>query len=342
MPLTSNDSRSLPPPDRAACWLCRGLHALGHAHPPEPGRRLFGHWLGAAALAGATGPVLSQQGAPAAGEPEGVRGDVGRISRAARLIPAEQVEAAAGQQYRQMLQGAAQQRALAPVEHPQRLRLQYIADRIIPFAAPWNPRARQWRWEINLLGSDEINAFCMPGGKIAFYFGILRRLQLEDSEVAMIMGHEAAHALREHARERMGKEFATQAGVNILSGLLGLGGASDMLLRMGGQLLSLKYSRDDETEADLVGLDLAARAGYDPASSVTLWQKMMAASKGAPPKFLSTHPPGESRIRDIQGKLPKVLPLFERARRPDRRFMPPPAQAGAPASPAQAGAAASR
>jgi predicted Zn-dependent protease len=326
--MTSDRFASATVHERAGCRLCRALHAAGHA--PDGGRRLFTTLLGAGALAAGTPSAWAQQ--PTAGaEPEGVRGDVGRISRATRFVSAEQVETAAAQQYAQMLQGAQQQRALAPMEHPQRQRLQYIAQRIIPFAGPWNPRAERWKWEVNLLGSNEINAFCMPGGKIAFYFGILSRLQLDDNEVAMIMGHEAAHALREHARERIGKSMATQAGVNIASALLGLGSTGDTLLRIGGQLASLKFSRDDETEADLVGLDLAARAGYDPGAGVTLWQKMLAASKGAPPKFLSTHPPGESRIRDIQGKLPKVEPLYARARRPDRRFAAP-APAPAPGS----------
>ena len=189
-----------------------------------------------------------------------------------------------------MMRGAADQRALAPDNHPQVQRLRAIAQRIIPYADSWNPRAKQWRWEVNLLGSKELNAFCMPGGKIAFFYGILAKLQLDDDEVATIMGHEVAHALREHARERMGKTAATRIGASVLSAFFGLGGTGDALLNMGGQLLTLKFSREDETEADIVGMELAARAGYDPAAGVTLWQKMLAASKGAPPQFLSTHP----------------------------------------------------
>jgi predicted Zn-dependent protease len=222
-----------------------------------------------------------------------------------------------------MLREAAQQRALAPAEHPQVVRLRSIAQRIIPFSPPWNARAKQWRWEVNLIGSKQLNAFCMPGGKIAFYSGILVKLQLDDDEVATIMGHEVAHALREHARERMGKSAATRLGAGLLSSLLGLGNVGDMALSMGGQLLSLQFSRADESEADVVGMDLAARAGYDPRAGVRLWQKMMQASQGAPPEFLSTHPSGASRIADIEGKLPKVMPLFEQADKPPRRFEPP-------------------
>ncbi|RZL08788.1 MAG: M48 family peptidase [Rubrivivax sp.] len=249
---------------------------------------------------------------------EGV--EVGKQSGLARLVPAEQVEAAATQQYEQMKAQARQQNALVPDNHPQVVRLRAIATRLIPYSLKWNERAKAWQWQVMLLNSKDINAFCMPGGKIAFYTGILEKLQLTDDEVAMIMGHEMAHALREHARERMGKTTATRLGVNLLSGLLGLGNTGDALLGMGAQLLTLKFGREDESEADLVGMELAARAGYDPRAGVSLWQKMAAASKGAPPQFLSTHPSGSTRISDIQANLGRVMPLYERAGKPTQRF----------------------
>lgn len=282
-------------------------------------RRLF---TGLLLAGGATAalPTWAQADALTA---EGLRRDVGKESRFTKLVPAEQVEQAAAQQYAQMVRQASQQRALALESHPQLQRLRYIARRLIPAAETWNPRAKQWRWEVNLLGSKDLNAFCMPGGKIAFFYGILAQLQLSDDEVAMIMGHEMAHALREHARERMGKTAATRVGTSLISGLLGLGNLGDAALNMGGQLLTLKFSREDETEADIVGLDIAARAGYDPGAGVTLWEKMMSANKGAPPQFMSTHPAGETRIRDIQAKLPKVQPIYASAAKPDRHFGPP-------------------
>jgi predicted Zn-dependent protease len=289
-------------------------HTAGCACPLHS-RRLFTGLLLAGGAAALAGPAAAQ---------DGVREDVGKESRFTKLVSAEQVEAAAAQQYAQMMREAAQKGALAPADHPQVQRLRSIANRVIPFAPPWNKRATQWRWEVNLIGSQQLNAFCMPGGKIAFFYGILQQLQLSDDEVATIMGHEVAHALREHARERMGKNAATRLGAGLLSGLLGLGGTGDALLNMGGQLLTLNFSREDESEADIVGMDLAARAGHDPRAGVSLWEKMMAAAKGAPPEFLSTHPSGPTRIRDIQDKLPKVMPLFERAPRPQRNFGPPP------------------
>jgi len=297
-------------------------------------RRRLGVALLAAGAAASLPPALAQQ------QPQpddgGVRSDVGRESTFTNLVPAEQVERAAAQQYAQLLRNAADQHALGPDNHPQVQRLRAIAQRIIPHALAWNPRARQWRWEVNLLGSKELNAFCMPGGKIAFFAGILSQLQLGDDEVAAIMGHEMAHALREHARARMGKTAATRIGASLLSALLGLGGTGDALLNMGGQLLTLKFSREDESEADIVGMELAARAGYDPKAGVTLWQKMLGANKGAPPQFLSTHPSGATRIQDIEGKLPKVAPLYAAAEKPAQHFGPP-ARTSAASAPAASG-----
>ena len=145
-----------------------------------------------------------------------------------KAVSAEQVEQSASQQYRQMLQQASNQRALASKDHPQLQRLRAIAERMIPHAPACNERARQWRWEVQLIGSNELNAFCMPGGKIAFFWGILARLQLSDDEVATIMGHEMAHALLEHAREQMGKNMVTQGGLRLGAALLGLGNVGDM------------------------------------------------------------------------------------------------------------------
>jgi predicted Zn-dependent protease len=244
---------------------------------------------------------------------EGV--NVGQNSAFAKLVPAENVERSASQQYAQMLQQADSKKALAPADNAQLKRLRGIAQRLIPFAIPWNERAKQWQWEVNLIGSTQINAFCMPGGKIAFYSGILKTLQLSDDEVAMVMGHEIAHALREHARERMGKNAATGIGASVITQLFGLGQIGQTVTNYGAQLLTLEFSRSDESEADLVGMELAARAGFDPRAGVTLWQKMGAANKNAPPQWLSTHPSGSTRIAEIEANLPSVMPLYERAKK---------------------------
>lgn len=238
--------------------------------------------------------------------------DFGRPSTFRHLIPADGLEKQAAQQYQALLRQAAEKGALAPADSAQLLRLRAIANRMIPLVGRYLPRAAQWKWEINLIGANTINAFCMPGGKIVFYTGIVNGLKLTDDEIAMVMGHEIAHALREHARERIAKSELTRLGASVLAQSVASGKYATAF-EAGGSLLSLKFSRDDETEADLVGLDLAARAGFDPRAGVTLWQKMTAASKGAPPSWLSTHPSGPARIREIETYLPKVLPIYERA-----------------------------
>ena len=278
----------------------------------------------AACFCGGTLSWLGLAGRASAQECGQVLG-VGARSAFTKVISADQVEQAAAQQYLQLKKEAGSKRALAPANHPQLVRLRTIGERIVPLAMECNPRAKGWKWEFNLVASNQINAFCMPGGKIAFYSGILENLRLTDDEVAMIMGHEIAHALQEHAREQMGKSMATRGVIEIGAALLGLGGGGRLLGDLGGQLLSLKFGRDDETEADRIGLVLGARAGYDPSAGVTLWGKMAAASKGAPPQFLSTHPSSPSRIKDIQAALTKVGPLYERAAKPAQRF-----QAAAP------------
>ena len=304
MPDFDTDAQVAPPALAHATGCSCALHAR---------RRLGGALLGGGALAalGIGGPAAAQVDAEC------------QISGLTKLVSAEQVEQAAGQQYRSMLQQASQQRALAPTDNAQLQRLRYIAKRIIPFTVGCNPRAQKWRWDVNLIGDQQLNAFCMPGGKIAFYYGILAKLKLADDEVATIMGHEVAHALLEHARERMGKTMVTRGAIELGAALFGLGGAGTTLANMGGQLLALKFSRGDESEADALGLVLSAKAGYRPEAGVSLWQKMLAASKGAPPQWLSTHPSGDSRIKDIQSRLPRLEPVYASADKPDRRFAPP-------------------
>ena len=279
-------------PSHSGCALCAAKAS------PWNARRGFLLAAGAAVA----GPALAQV-------------DVGGASNMRRLVPAESLERSAVQQYGQMLAQARAQGALAADGNPQLMRLRAIAKRLIPFAAPWNERARAWRWEVNLIGSKQINAFCMPGGKIAFFTGILDQLRLTDDETAMVMGHEMAHALREHARERLAKTQATGIGLSLGAKLLGLGELGNTAANLGTQLLSLKFSRSDETEADLVGLELAARAGFDPQAAVRLWQKMGQATGGSGGiAFLSTHPSGPERIRELQQNVPKVQGLYQQSR----------------------------
>ena len=275
------------------CFLCTAKSSAWSS------RRAFLLAAGTAAIA-----------APAVGQV-----DVGPSSRLRGLVPAEELEVAAAQQYAQMMGEARGQGALAPAGNAQLQRLQRIASKLVPQAAQWNDRSKAWRWEVNLISSKQINAFCMPGGKIAFYNGILEQLKLTDDEAAMIMGHEMAHALREHARARIAKSQGTGTLLSIGAQLFGLGQLGDVAASLGTQLITLRFSRDDETDADLVGLELAARAGYDPQAAVSLWEKMGRAGGGAGgPSFLSTHPSGPQRIQQLQANVPKVQGLYQRAR----------------------------
>ena len=287
-------------PDMACA--CGHTHH-GAAHSLWQARRAFLQ-LGGAAAAACALPTWAQV-------------QVGEASRLRHLVPAESLEQAAEQQYTQLIRQAHAKGSLVPTTDPQTQRLLRIARSLIPFSNAWNPRARQWKWAVALIRSNEVNAFCMPGGKIAFFTGIIQRLQLTDDEIAMVMGHEMAHALREHSREQLAKNSATSLGIALGSQLLGLGDMGNYAARLGGQLLSLRFSRSDESDADLVGLEMAARAGYQPAAAVTLWQKMGNAtgSNDNGLSFLSTHPSGPQRIHELQRNLPHVQGLYEAARR---------------------------
>jgi predicted Zn-dependent protease len=254
--------------------------------------------------------AVAQQAPPAISDNEGVT--VRRKSVFRFAVSAENIEQQATAQYAAMTRQAFQKQALAEPGDPQLQKLRRILADLLPAAAKFNERARDWKWEVNLIRSNQINAFCMPGGKIAFFTGIIDQLKLTDDEIAMIMGHEIGHALWEHARERAGKNAALGAG-RVVAGLL-FGQAGDILGAGAGSLASLRFSRQDETEADLIGMELAARAGYDPRAGITLWEKMGRAAKGAPPQWLSTHPSGETRITTIKKHLPEVMGLYERAR----------------------------
>jgi predicted Zn-dependent protease len=285
-------------------------------------RRFVAITVMAGLLAGAAPGVYAKEEVT----PDGVVVD--KMSPLRNLVSEEELEAAATQQYAQIKQQAAKQNALAPADHPELVRLRGIANKIIPQASRWNERAAKWPWEINLIGSKDINAFCMPGGKIAFFTGILSNLKLTDDEVAIVMGHEIAHALREHGRERAATSALSSAGAKLagigLSAILGIDPNLTTAATGGiANLAMLKFSRSDETEADVVGLDIVARSGFDPRAGVTLWQKMAAVGNNSSLQWLSTHPAGNARIAEIQKRLPQVMPLYAKAKGVSLDALPP-------------------
>ena len=231
------------------------------------------------------------------------------------VVSDQQVQQLSNQAFQQEI-AAARAKGLLDTNPAQLARLQKISQRLIAQTGAYRSDARQWPWEVHVIKSNELNAHVFPGGKIVFYSGIIDRLSLTDAEIAAIMGHEMAHALREHTRERLSREVATQTGIGIAASVLGLSQGQTQLAGLAGDLgISRPHSRTQETEADLMGLELMARAGYDPNAAVSLWRKMQSAGgRGEPPQFLSTHPVSSTRIATIQSLLPRVMPLYQQSR----------------------------
>ena len=228
------------------------------------------------------------------------------------LLPSATVDKMSAQSYTQTLQDAQKNHTLN-ADKALLNRVNTISQRLIAQVGVFRPDATKWKWEVNVEKNDQLNAYCMPGGKIMVFSGLAEKLNATDDELAAVIGHEISHALREHGRERMSQAYVQQFGLQALAAYIG-GTAGNMAAQganMGSQLFfSLPNGREQEREADRMGLELAARAGYNPEAAVTLWKKMMAASKEAPPEFLSTHPSSENRIKDLQALIPKVMPLY--------------------------------
>jgi predicted Zn-dependent protease len=245
-------------------------------------------------------------------------GAVGANRSQLLLVSSEQMNQMAVQSYKQ-LQAESTKKGVLNTDAALTQRVRAIAQYLAPQTKVFRADAPAWKWEVNVITSDDLNAFCMPGGKIMFYSGLITQLKLTDAEIAVVMGHEIAHALREHSREQVSQALAAQTAIGLTSAVLGLGDASADMANAGYQaLVATRFSRADESEADRIGLELTARAGYDPRAGVTLWQKMIQASKGSrPPEFLSTHPAETNRIKQIESLLPLVTPLYQAAPKHD-------------------------
>lgn len=197
-------------------------------------------------------------------------------------------------------------------------RLKTIANRLISQTESFRDDTKQWDWRLTLIDAPILNATCAPGGKITFYTGMIEQLNLNDDEIAAIMGHEIAHALREHGRERVSQAMAQNLAVNIaMAAAGGYGAAVGAANQVAYYVFTLPNSRENESEADAIGLELAARAGYNPMGAITVWQKMIKATKDkSSPEFLSTHPSGETRIEKLSALMPAVEPLYKAAPKP--------------------------
>ena len=242
-------------------------------------------------------------------------GIVGVERRQTFLVSADEINKSAVQAYAKVLQDARQKGQLDR-DAAQVQRARAIVSRLIPVSAAFRPDAPGWKWEVHVISSQEVNAWCMPGGKIAVYSGLINQLHPTDDELAAVLGHEIAHALREHSREQVSQQMGQQVLLGVGAAILGVG-------ELGQQLAStlldvtfnLPHSRTDETEADRIGVELAARAGYDPHAAVSLWQKMEKLSASRPPQWLSTHPDPANRRQDLQVYAERVYPLYQQAKR---------------------------
>ena len=234
------------------------------------------------------------------------------------MISAAQIDRISASSFEQQAK-AAQKKNILITSGPQYERLKTIANRLIPQTAVFRDDTHAWNWGLQLIDSPLVNATCAPGGRITFYSGIINKLNLTDDEIAAIMGHEIAHAVREHGRERVSQAMAQNVIANVALAAAGAGSAQsiDAANQIMQYVLVLPNSRQNETEADAIGLEIAARGGYDPRAAITLWEKMSKESKGKnPPEFLSTHPSNQNRIKELSALMPRVMPLYEAAKRP--------------------------
>jgi predicted Zn-dependent protease len=247
------------------------------------------------------------------------KGSVGVERKQFMMLSSKQVESMSLASYSQTLKTANDKKTLNT--DPAVLgRVRAISDRLIKQTPVFRADAANWKWEVNVEKNDQVNAYCMPGGKIMVFTGLIDKLQATDDELAAVIGHEISHALREHGRERMSLAYAQQGGLALLAAVIGskknaatgvaLGGAA-----MGTQLFfALPNSRTQETEADRMGLELAARAGYNPNAAISLWTKMAQSGGKKPSEFLSDHPSDKTRIDDLSKLIPTVMPLYEQAK----------------------------
>ncbi|BEI35373.1 M48 family metallopeptidase [Polynucleobacter sp. HIN6] len=233
------------------------------------------------------------------------------------MISAAQIDRMSAISFEQQAK-AAQKKKILITSGPEYERLKTIANRLIPQTAVFRDDTRNWNWGLQLIDSPIVNATCAPGGRITFYTGIINKLNLNDDEIAAIMGHEIAHAVREHGREQVSQALAQNIISNVALAAAGAGSAQsiDAANQIMQYVMVLPNSRQNEREADAIGVELAARGGYDPRAAITLWQKMSKESQGKnPPEFLSTHPSNENRIKELSALIPKVMPLYEAAKR---------------------------
>ncbi|MFX1763369.1 M48 family metallopeptidase [Paraburkholderia sp. A1RI-2L] len=238
----------------------------------------------------------------------------GNIAAFRNLIPSPMLEAQAAAEYTEIVRGAAHSKLLYPDSDPHAQRVRQLVDRLAPYALKWSDRVKNWKWEVAVIRSPDIRMYCLPGGKIVVYGGVLDRVKLNDNELGMLLGHEIAHAVREHVRERLGEQQAAQIEAGVVPQLFGLADLGMFPLGIGSRLVEMHYGRDDETEADVIGSDIAARAGFDPRAALTVWDKLATATRADRDQgFIYVHPYPPARRADIAKRLVDMMPLYAKA-----------------------------
>jgi predicted Zn-dependent protease len=238
------------------------------------------------------------------------------------IVSEEQAQAASVQAYAKTVADAQIKRRL-DTNAARTARVRGITDQLVAQAKTLMPGTAGWAWEMHVIDDPNVNAWCMPGGKMAVYTGLIDRLAPSDDELAQVIGHEISHALLQHGRERMSRAVATNMALQV--GSVAAGVDLTGLETVAMVALELPNSRGAELEADKVGIELAAKAGYDPQAAVTLWQKMSQLSAGArTPQWLSTHPSDETRIAQLRALVPQMMPYYEATRGGTRRPVKPP------------------
>lgn len=227
-------------------------------------------------------------------------------------VESAQVNAFASQEYSKTVEQARLENRLDN-NFTQVTRIKNITARLVSKAKFFRPDAAVWGWEAHVFADDELNAFCMPGGKIGIFNGLLTRLNLSDDEVAQILAHEMSHALREHTREQASREQTTGVFANLLGAIgqaYGLNGATEVTHLVAKVGFNLPFSRTHESEADLLGIELAARAGYNPDAAISMWSKMQMAESSSQFTWFSTHPSPDNRQAALLNDIQIVRPLY--------------------------------
>lgn len=242
-------------------------------------------------------------------------GNVGADRSQLMLVSEEEMEESANTSYAEVI-AEAKKAGTLNVDKTVVARVNKVAKNLIAQTGTFREDALSWDWQINVITDETVNAWCMPGGKIVVYTGIIDSLSLTDAQLAAVLGHEIAHALREHSREQASSEAVKNAGLAVVSSVAGLSDTSSSLLSLATQYtITLPFSRKHETEADHIGTELMARAGYDPNEAVNVWEKMNSLGGTSIPEILSTHPSNDSRIKDLKVIVEKVYPLYEESKK---------------------------